>query len=46
MPDQGSLAPIRVLVADDQSVMRAGYLTILGAQPDMEVVGEASAAAQ
>jgi DNA-binding NarL/FixJ family response regulator len=30
-----------VLVADDQSVMRAGYLTILGAQPDMEVVGEA-----
>jgi DNA-binding NarL/FixJ family response regulator len=31
-----------VLVADDQSVMRVGYLTILGAQPDMEVVGEAS----
>ena len=42
MPDQGSPAPIRVLVADDQSVMRVGYLTILGAQPDMEVVGEAS----
>jgi DNA-binding NarL/FixJ family response regulator len=42
VPDQGSPAPIRVLVADDQSVMRVGYLTILGAQPDMEVVGEAS----
>lgn len=34
--------PIRVLVCDDQSVVRAGYVTILSAQPDMEVVGEAS----
>jgi DNA-binding NarL/FixJ family response regulator len=32
---------IRVLVCDDQSVVRAGYATILSAQPDMEVVGEA-----
>jgi DNA-binding NarL/FixJ family response regulator len=34
--------PIRVLVCDDQSVVRAGYATILSAQPDLEVVGEAS----
>jgi DNA-binding NarL/FixJ family response regulator len=33
--------PIRVLVCDDQSVVRAGYATILSAQPDLEVVGEA-----
>ena len=32
---------IRVLIADDQAVIRAGYATILGAQPDIEVVGEA-----
>lgn len=35
-------APIRVLVCDDQSVVRTGFMTILAAQPDMEVAGEAS----
>jgi DNA-binding NarL/FixJ family response regulator len=30
-----------VLVCDDQSVVRAGYMTILAAQPDIAVVGEA-----
>jgi DNA-binding NarL/FixJ family response regulator len=33
--------PIRVLVCDDQAMLRAGYVTILSAQPDLEVVGEA-----
>jgi DNA-binding NarL/FixJ family response regulator len=33
---------IRVLVADDQAMMRAGFRMILEAQPDIEVVGEAS----
>ncbi|MGA5301861.1 response regulator [Nucisporomicrobium flavum] len=33
-------APIRVLVADDQELIRTGFTTIIGAQPDMEVVGE------
>jgi DNA-binding NarL/FixJ family response regulator len=37
--------PIRVLVCDDQSVVRAGYATIFAAQPDMEVAGEASSGA-
>jgi DNA-binding NarL/FixJ family response regulator len=35
-------APLRVLVCDDQELVRAGYSTILGAQPDIEVVGEAA----
>jgi DNA-binding NarL/FixJ family response regulator len=34
-------APIRVVIADDQALIRAGYATILGAQTDIEVVGEA-----
>ena len=34
--------PIRVLLVDDQALMRAGIRTILDAQPDIEVVGEAS----
>lgn len=32
---------IRVLVADDQALMRGGFRLILDAQPDIEVVGEA-----
>jgi DNA-binding NarL/FixJ family response regulator len=32
---------LRVLVCDDQELVRAGFVTILGAQPDLEVVGEA-----
>ncbi len=33
--------PIRVLVCDDQALVRTGYVTIFSAQPGMEVVGEA-----
>jgi len=33
---------IRVVVVDDQAVVRAGFHTILSAQPDIEVVGEAA----
>ncbi len=32
---------IRVLIADDQPLVRAGLKTILEAQPDIEVIGEA-----
>lgn len=32
---------IRILLADDHAVLRAGLRALLGAQPDMEVVGEA-----
>jgi DNA-binding NarL/FixJ family response regulator len=34
--------PIRVLVCDDQELVRTGYATIFSAQPDMEVAGEAA----
>ncbi|MEV4847891.1 response regulator transcription factor [Micromonospora matsumotoense] len=33
-------APIRVLVCDDQALIRTGFATIIGAQPDLAVVGE------
>lgn len=33
---------IRVLVADDQDLVRTGLVLILGAQPGLEVVGEAA----
>ncbi|CRK58990.1 DNA-binding response regulator, LuxR family [Alloactinosynnema sp. L-07] len=33
---------IRVVVADDQEIVRTGLTMILNAQPDIEVVGEAS----
>ena len=34
-------APIRLLLADDQELLRAGYRMILDAQPDVDVVAEA-----
>ena len=37
---------IRVLIADDQSMVRAGFRMILEMQADMEVVGEASDGAE
>jgi DNA-binding NarL/FixJ family response regulator len=33
---------IRVLIADDQEIIRAGLTTILNGQPDIEVVGQAA----
>ena len=33
---------IRVLLADDQALLRAGFRVLLGAAPDVEVVGEAA----
>ena len=33
---------IRVAVADDQAMVRAGFRMIVGSQPDMEVIGEAA----
>ncbi len=32
--------PVRVVVCDDQTLVRTGLVTIIGAQPDMEVVGD------
>ncbi|GAB3569080.1 response regulator transcription factor [Amycolatopsis endophytica] len=33
-------APVRVLVCDDQALVRTGLVTIIDAQPDLEVAGE------
>ena len=33
---------IRVLIADDQALVRAGFRMILDAEPDIEIVAEAS----
>ena len=41
MPD-----PIRVLIADDHTIVRSGLSMLLSAEPDMQVVGEAADGAQ
>jgi DNA-binding NarL/FixJ family response regulator len=33
---------IRILLVDDQELMRVGFSMVLGAQPDIEIVGEAA----
>ncbi len=38
--------PIRVFIADDHAVLRAGLRLLLGAEPDIEVVGEAATTAE
>jgi len=40
------MKPIRVLIADDHAVLRAGLRLLINAQPDMEVVGEAADGAE
>lgn len=39
-------APIRVLLADDHAMLRAGFRTILDLQPDIAVVGEAASGSE
>ncbi len=39
-------APIRVLVADDQAIIRDGLATVLGLLPDIDVVGTAADGAE
>lgn len=40
------MAKIRVLLTDDHTLFRQGVRTLLSAEPDLEVVGEAGAAAE
>jgi DNA-binding NarL/FixJ family response regulator len=40
--DATDTGAIRVVIADDQPIVRAGFQAILDAQPDVTVVGEAS----
>ncbi|WP_129339509.1 response regulator [Cellulomonas endophytica] len=39
-------APVRVVLVDDQALLRAGIAIILGAEPGIEVVGEAASGAE
>ena len=41
-PPPGGTGPVRVLVADDHPVVRAGLAAMLGAEPGLDVVGEAA----
>ena len=38
--------PIRVVIADDQALVRGGFGMILGAEPDIDVIGEAADGSQ
>ncbi len=40
-PEAGAQRPIRILLVDDDALVRAGLRLILGGSPDLEVVGEA-----
>src|SRR2546421_8254315 len=40
--DAGCMDPIRVLVVDDHDLFRTGLVSLLGAEADIEVVGQAS----
>ncbi|WP_454085734.1 response regulator [Georgenia sp. Marseille-Q6866] len=42
MSAETAASPIRVVVCDDQELVRTGFATIIGAQPDLQVVGEAA----
>lgn len=42
----GSARPVRVLIADDQEMVRTGFRLILHTQPDIKVVGEAADGAE
>ncbi|MDY7086623.1 MAG: response regulator transcription factor [Actinomycetota bacterium] len=41
-PGQGSTVPLRVLLADDQALLRGAFRTLLDSADDITVVGEAS----
>jgi DNA-binding NarL/FixJ family response regulator len=40
------VTPVRVLIADDQALVRAGFKMILDAEDDLEVIGEAADGAE
>ncbi|WP_203716338.1 response regulator [Asanoa siamensis] len=44
--DRAPGRPVRVLLADDQPLLRTGFRMVLGAQPDLDVVGEAGDGAE
>lgn len=45
-PEDGADRPLRIVLADDEMLVRTALRVILGAQADMEVVGEAATGAE
>ena len=41
-PAHGGAGVIRVLIVDDEALVRSGFRLILGSEPDIEVVGDAA----
>ncbi len=37
----GAARPVRILLVDDQPLLRTGFRMVLGAEPDLDIVGEA-----
>lgn len=46
MAEQGSERPVRVVVADDEPLVRSGLRLVLDSEPGLEVVGEAGDGAE
>ncbi|GAA2019864.1 response regulator transcription factor [Catenulispora yoronensis] len=46
VPPSTADAPIRILIADDESLVRSGLRVILSAEPDLAVIGEAGTGAE
>jgi two-component system, NarL family, nitrate/nitrite response regulator NarL len=46
MKTQDDAGPIRLVIADDHLILRAGVSQLLGSEPDFEVVGEAGDGAE
>lgn len=45
MPDEAA-RPVRILLADDQPLLRTGFRMVLGAENDLDIVGEAGDGAE
>jgi len=45
-PEPQDARPTRLVIADDQAMVRAGFAALLAAQPDLEVVGQAADGAE
>jgi DNA-binding NarL/FixJ family response regulator len=44
--DTGAARPVRILLADDQPLLRTGFRMVLGAEDDLDIVGEAGDGAE
>ncbi|GAA0395043.1 MULTISPECIES: response regulator [Micromonospora] len=45
-PTPSTTRPVRILLADDQPLLRTGFRMVLGAEPDLDIVAEAGDGAE